>query len=62
MTIPSIGDIVSGDPKSLGGEMLFNHSSHEEVDVYIQDIYANQKEAMKQLKIFNNNWNQWEML
>lgn len=55
MTIPSIGDIVSGDPKSLGGEMLFNHSSHEEVDVYIQDIYANQKEAMKQLKIFNNN-------
>lgn len=34
MTLPSIGDIVSGDLESLGGEMLFNHSSHEGWRIY----------------------------
>ncbi|MBU5214941.1 hypothetical protein [Heyndrickxia oleronia] len=62
MTLPSLGEIVIGDLESLGEEIIINQSSQEEINVFIQDIYASQKQAMRQLNIFNNNRNDWEMI
>jgi hypothetical protein len=62
MNLPNIGDIVSGNIESLGEETFFNESSSEELNVFVQDIYAGQKEAMRQLEIFNSNRSVWKML
>lgn len=59
---PELGDIVLGDLESLGGETLYNRTTNEKIDVFIQDIYVDRLEAMRQLNIHKNNKHQWEML
>lgn len=62
MNLPNIGDIISGEVESLGRELFYNESQNEEVDVFVQEIYSGQKEAMRLLEIYDNNRNVWEML
>lgn len=50
MFLPDIGDIISGNLESLGGETLFNVTQKENMDVYIQDIFADKKSASRQLQ------------
>lgn len=50
MTLPELGDIVQGDLESLGEETLYNINQQEEIDVFIQDIYADEKNARMQLR------------
>ena len=35
-----IGDVISGDLKSLGGETVINKTQSEEMDVFIQDCHC----------------------
>lgn len=60
--LPNVGEIVSGDLESLGGETLYINSTKEEIDVCIQDIYATAEGAMRQLNIHKGNRNHWEVL
>lgn len=50
MEMPELGDVISGELESLGEETLFNVTKGESIEVYIQDIYANKKIAMKLLQ------------
>ncbi len=42
---PEVGDIVTGELESLGGEEVLNRTQNEEWDVFIQDIYASKQSA-----------------
>ncbi|MEK0315056.1 hypothetical protein [Cohnella sp. 56] len=46
---PSLGDILIGELHSLGGERLFNETTKEEIDVFIQDIHVDLTEAKRHL-------------
>ncbi|MBA7577804.1 hypothetical protein ES708_19659 [subsurface metagenome] len=35
-----IGDVISGDIESLGGETVINKTQSEEMDVFIQDCHC----------------------
>ncbi|MED4581864.1 hypothetical protein P9578_03625 [Brevibacillus choshinensis] len=61
-TMPELGDIISGEIESLGGETLYNETKKETLEVFIQDIYADRSEALRQLNIHNGNKTQWEIL
>lgn len=38
--LPELGDVITGDLESLGGETLVNLTQNKRMDVYIQEIYA----------------------
>ncbi|MBD8004545.1 hypothetical protein [Bacillus norwichensis] len=61
MQLPNIGDVISGDIETLGEETFYNVTQDETLDVYVQDIYAGQKAAMRQLEIYPNNKRIWEI-
>lgn len=43
-----VGNIIKGNLDSLGRESLYNVSQDEEIDVFVQEIYAS-KEIMESL-------------
>ncbi len=43
-----VGDIIKGNLDSLGRESLYNVSQDEEIDVFVQEIYAS-KEILESL-------------
>lgn len=36
-----LGDTISGDLESLGGELWQNETKMEEIEVFVEDIYGN---------------------
>ncbi|WLE95986.1 MAG: hypothetical protein QTN59_15030 [Candidatus Electrothrix communis] len=42
-----IGDIISGDLESLGGETWYNETQMEGIDVFVEDIYGAKATALK---------------
>ncbi|MGM7634178.1 hypothetical protein [Bacillus sp. Hm123] len=62
MNLPGIGDIISGELESLGGETFFNETTKENLDVFVEDLNDNQRQVMEQLQIFKHNKHQWEIL
>lgn len=47
---PELGDVLSGNLESLGGETLLNLTKGEEIEVFIQDIHADKTRAIKLLR------------
>ena len=41
-----IGDVVSGDLESHGGETIYNNTQMESMDVYIQGIHCTKQNAI----------------
>ena len=46
---PEIGDVLTGNLYSLGGETILNMTQDESWDVFIQDIYGSRNSAFKML-------------
>jgi hypothetical protein len=42
-----LGDILSGDLESVGGETWYNETKHEEIEVMVEDIYGTKQIALK---------------
>lgn len=47
----AIGDIVSGDLESLGGETLYNETQGIEVDGFIENYDCGENQIITQLKL-----------
>lgn len=50
METPELGDILSGELESLGGETLINLTKGETIEVFIQEIYATKEQALRLLQ------------
>ncbi|MGG3278811.1 hypothetical protein [Paenibacillus solani] len=50
METPELGDVLSGELESLGGETLINLTKEESIDVFIQEIYATKEQALRLLQ------------
>ena len=46
---PELGEIVTGNLNNLGEETLYIESTNEVISVFIQDIYVDRQEAIRQL-------------
>ena len=42
-----LGDIVTGDLESVGGETWFNETKDEKIEVMVENIYGNKQTAIK---------------
>jgi len=41
-----LGDIISGDLESVGGETWYNETQMEKIDVAVEDIYGTKQVAL----------------
>ena len=45
-----VGDVISGDLESLGGETFVNETQSEEMDVYVQGVHCTEANARQLMK------------
>ncbi len=54
-----IGDFITGNLESLGGETFYNETSFEEMDVFVEEIQVSEKSALQMISwyLFYFFWN-----
>jgi len=48
-SVINIGDIVTGDLESLGGETWFNETQRDEIEVFVEDIHGSKESALRMI-------------
>lgn len=42
-----VGDVITGDLESLGGETWYNQTQMEEIEVFVEDIHGSRQIALR---------------